>query len=150
MIELDGPVVGAADELEVVRRHEDGGAGGVDLAQQLEDAARRALVEIAGGLVGDEHEGIVDERPRERDALLFAARQLAGQGRRLGRAARPGSARARPCRRSSARGVPMTSSANATFCLGGAVLEQPEVLEDDAEPPAQLGDLALLDRASEL
>ena len=67
----------SADELEVVRRHEHRRARGVDVAQQLEDAARRAFVEVAGRLVGDEHERIVHERARDRDALLLAARELA-------------------------------------------------------------------------
>ena len=53
----------------------------VDVAQELEDAARRALVEVAGRLVGDQHERIVDERARDRDALLLAAGELARIGR---------------------------------------------------------------------
>ena len=92
-----------------------GRARRVDLAQELEDAAGGALVEVAGGLVGDEHERIVDQRARERHALLLAAGQLARKRGRLGR---------QPHLRERARhlagnvrraGVPITSSANATF-----------------------------------
>ena len=115
VIQLDRAVIGAANELEVVRRHDHRGARRVDLAKELEDAARRALVEIARRLVGDEHERIVDERAGERDALLLAAGQLAGKGRRLRRETDLGQQRAPPCRRSLACGVPITSSAKATF-----------------------------------
>ena len=45
--------------------------------QQLDDLAAGVLVEIAGGLVGEQQLGVVAERPGERRALLLAA-QLAG------------------------------------------------------------------------
>src|SRR2546422_6284211 len=45
--------------------------------------SRRALVQVAGGLVGEEHGGLVHERARDGHALLLAARQLAGVGLRL-------------------------------------------------------------------
>ena len=61
-----------------------GGARGVDVAQQLEDAARGALVEVAGGLVGDQHHRIVDQRAGDRDPLLLAAGEFARERRRLG------------------------------------------------------------------
>ena len=35
-------------------------------------------VEVAGGLVGEDHRRFGDERPGDGDALLLAARQLAG------------------------------------------------------------------------
>ena len=73
VVELDGAVVRAPDELEIVGRHQHGGAGGVDVAEQLEHAARGAFVEVAGRFVGDEHERIVHERARDGDALLLAA-----------------------------------------------------------------------------
>ena len=137
MIELDTSIIGAANELEVVRRHEHRGAGRVDLAKELEDAARRALVEVARWLVGDENEWVVYQRARECDALLFAARQLAGQG---------GGLRREPDLRQRARDlagdVRLRRSDDLErerdVRLGRAVLEQLEVLEDDSEPPAQL------------
>src|SRR5437016_1577806 len=58
VIELDAAEIGAAHDLEVMRGHEDGRSGGVDFAEQLENAARGALVEIARGLVGDDDERI--------------------------------------------------------------------------------------------
>ena len=68
-----------------MRRHHDRRPAGVDVAQQLEHAARGALIEVAGRLVGEQHRRLVDERPGDRDALLLAAGQLARVGLRLGR-----------------------------------------------------------------
>ena len=50
-----------------------------ELAKQVEHAARGHLVELAGGLVGDEQRGSVHERGAEGDPLLLAAGQLARQ-----------------------------------------------------------------------
>ena len=49
---------------------------GVDLAEEVHDLERQVGIEVAGGLVGQDDGRIVDERPRDRDALLLAARQL--------------------------------------------------------------------------
>lgn len=67
--------------------HDDGGAAFVDLAEQVDDLKREIGVDVAGGLVRDDERGVVDERARERDALLFAARQVLGQA--LGLAGKP-------------------------------------------------------------
>ncbi len=45
----------------------------VELLEQLDDAHAGGVIEIAGGLVGEEHARRVDERARDRDALLLAA-----------------------------------------------------------------------------
>ena len=141
MIQLDRAVVGAAHELEVVRRHDHGGARRVDLAQQLEDAARRALVEIAGRLVGDEHERIVDQRARE-SRRAAVRRPTARAGYDVAFDARP------TCVSTRRDLVPDRRPRRADHlererdvCLRGPILEQPEVLEDDAEPAAQLRDV---------
>ena len=49
-----------------------------ELGEQRVDGRGAELVELAGGLVGDQEPGPVRERGAERDALLLAARQLAG------------------------------------------------------------------------
>ena len=120
-----------------MRRHQHRGARRVDLAQELEDAARRALVEVSGWLVGDEHEWIVDQRPRERDALLFAAGQLRGQAVAFDASPTCVSARATlPAMLRLRRSDDLERERDVR--LRGAVLEQSEVLKDDAEPAAQL------------
>ena len=40
---------------------------------ELKNAARRRFVQIARGLVGQEHPRIAHQRPRQRHALLLAA-----------------------------------------------------------------------------
>jgi len=47
-----------------------------ELLEQADDVVARALVEVAGGLVGEDHAGGPDERPRYRHALLLAAAQF--------------------------------------------------------------------------
>src|SRR4029453_13294333 len=49
----------------------------VQRAQHVHDLVRRARIEIAGGLVGQDHARPVDERAGDRDPLLLAARELA-------------------------------------------------------------------------
>src|SRR5215216_4511786 len=62
--------------LPVVRDDQDGGPGAVDPVEQLHDPDRGLRVEVAGGLVGEEEWRMVHERPRDRHALLLAAREL--------------------------------------------------------------------------
>src|SRR5690348_8345596 len=60
----------AVDERLVVRRDDDGRALRVDARQERHDLARRLRIEVAGRLVAQEDERIVDERARDRGALL--------------------------------------------------------------------------------
>src|SRR5258705_12304951 len=65
------------DDLGVVRGHDQRRPELVDAREQLDDLPARHRVEIAGGLVGDEDAWSVDERARDRGALLLAAGELA-------------------------------------------------------------------------
>ena len=65
--------------------------------------------------------------------------------RGLGRQSDLGERARRPCRECSLRGVADDLERKRDVLLGGAVLEQAEVLEDDAESASQLRDVALLD-----
>ena len=47
-------------------------------AQQLHDSLAGLAVEVAGRLIGKQERRRADERAGNRDALLFAARQLSG------------------------------------------------------------------------
>ena len=49
-----------------------------DLAQEGEHATPGAGVQRTGRLVGEQHLGPGDERPRDRDPLLLAAGELGG------------------------------------------------------------------------
>ena len=56
--------------------HHDGGAAGVDFAEQVHDVERQVRIEVARRLVGQHEHGVVHQRARNRDALLLAAGQL--------------------------------------------------------------------------
>src|SRR5688500_5577680 len=81
----DGPMLELQDprplvlrqERAVVGHEQDRHAAQVDVLEDAQHLERVLLVEVAGGLVRQEHERVVDQRPRDRDALLLAARELA-------------------------------------------------------------------------
>src|SRR5258705_2740308 len=64
-------------DLGVVRGHDQRRAELVDAREELDDLPARHRVEVAGGLVGDEDARPVDERARDRGALLLATGELA-------------------------------------------------------------------------
>ena len=66
----------------VVRDHHDRRALVVQPVEQVEDGRAGGLVEVAGGLVGEQDPRRVHERPGDGDPLALAARQL---GRRVPR-----------------------------------------------------------------
>src|SRR5882724_5649079 len=61
-------VVGAGDNGDAER--------GTQVAQHAHHSLPGAVVEIGGRLVGEDQRRIADQRPRDRGALLFAARHL--------------------------------------------------------------------------
>jgi len=63
----------------VVGDHDEGGAMALlDLGENLEDFCRVDAVEVAGGLVGEEHLRFVDESAGDGHALAFAGGELGG------------------------------------------------------------------------
>src|SRR5215469_3161464 len=50
-----------------------------DIGEQPQDLGRGGRVEVAGRLVGEQHRGVIDQRPGDGDALLLAAGELARQ-----------------------------------------------------------------------
>src|SRR5215211_4821613 len=62
-------------------------ARAVDPVEELHDPDGRVGVEVPRGLVADEERRVVDERARDRDALLLSARELVGVRVRLVREA---------------------------------------------------------------
>jgi hypothetical protein len=50
----------------------------VKLSQQYDDAFRRSGVKIPSGLIGEKYPWTSRKRPRQHDALLFAAGKLPG------------------------------------------------------------------------
>ena len=56
--------------------HEDGGASLVDVMEHLEDFLGGDGVEIAGGFVGENEVGVVEQGAGDADTLLLAAGEL--------------------------------------------------------------------------
>src|SRR3989442_13622467 len=59
----------------VVRDHDHGRAEVMHLLDQLEDALACLLIEVAGGLVGEDESRPVGKRARDRHTLLLSARE---------------------------------------------------------------------------
>src|SRR3546814_9906498 len=51
-------------------------AGLVEIGEQFHDLDRAFGIEVAGRLVGEQHVGMGDDRPRDRDTLLLPTRKL--------------------------------------------------------------------------
>ena len=78
--EEDDPV-GVGGGVRVVGDHDDGLAELAHrVAQEAEHLGAGARVEVAGGLVGEDHLGPGDQRPGARDPLLLAAGELGRAG----------------------------------------------------------------------
>ena len=63
-------------EARVVGDHDDRGAGGVELADELHDRCAGGAVEVAGRLVGEHDRRTPDEGPGDRDPLPLSAGEL--------------------------------------------------------------------------
>ena len=80
----DAPVAEAHDAVRVARDillvgdDEDRLSRGVELDEEPDDLVRRLGVEVPGGLVGEEDARLIDQRPRDGDALALPARELVG------------------------------------------------------------------------
>ena len=71
--------LGATRHESVMGDHDDRGALVMQLAEQVEDDLLVLLVQVAGGLIGENQLRVVDQRTRDAHALLLAAGQLARQ-----------------------------------------------------------------------
>ena len=121
--------------------HDDGGAGGVEVPEQLEDFVCSFSVQIAGGFIGQDDGGFVEEGAGDGDALLLAAgelvRHLVGFG-----------SHAHGLQYFRYAGVdegPFLPAGCAQHelqvALHGTVREQLEILEHDAHRTAEEGDI---------
>ena len=126
----------AREQMEIVGGDDDGGAELVQGVEQMEQPVRHFRIDVAGRLVGDEQFGPADHRPGDGDALLLAARQ----GRRAGAGAvgeaDPGEHLA-DRRFEVAVLDPGDPERQRDIVEGGKMRDQPEILEDDADPPAK-------------
>ena len=81
----------------VVRHHQDGGAliSGMP-ADQFDHLLRMGMIERSGRFVRQDQSRSIDERPRDRHALLLPGRKLTRQGMKIFRHADAGEKRQRP------------------------------------------------------
>src|SRR2546423_1373979 len=75
-LDLDDPAAHLVDDVGVVRDHDHRGTGAVDPVQEPHDLDRGVRVEVSGGLVGEQDQRPVDERPGHRDPLLLTTGEL--------------------------------------------------------------------------
>ena len=77
VVQVDDAVAAVGDG-GVVGDHHDRPARRHQLVEQLQDRLARLAVEVPGGLVGQQDERVVDQRPGDAHALLLPAGQLHG------------------------------------------------------------------------
>ena len=65
--------LGDAGDIGIVRDHQDGLPPVMGLTQQSQHVEGGLAVQVAGGFVGQQDGGLVDERTRQRHALFFTA-----------------------------------------------------------------------------
>src|SRR5438093_6737468 len=123
-------------DLGVVRCHHQRGPEVVDPREQFDDLPARYGIEVAGRLVGDEDARAVDERARDRGALLLNTRELARE-------------MLTPCGEADEREAALRLLAHeAPLVAGdderegdilsdGLARQQLEILEHDSDLPAQ-------------
>ena len=118
-------------------------AGLVQLVEELHDLRRGGRVEVAGGLVGEQDRGLVDQGAGDRHALALAARELVGLVVHAVARAPPSPARAaRPLAPLAARHAGVDQRQLDVVQRVGAG-QQVEGLEDEADllvadaPPAR-------------
>ena len=142
--ELDHAPAHAVDHGRVVRGDDHGRPREVDAVQQLHDPDRGLGIEVAGRLVGQQQRRVVDERARDRHALLLAAGELVGEVVQLGRQA----GQAQDVRH---LGADLLARAAGDLqrigdvVVHGPVGQQLEVLEDHPEVAPEEGDLLARD-----
>ena len=105
----------------------------VEALEQLHDLLALARVEVAGRLVGEDHLGLRDDRARDADQLLLAARQLVRVEILLARRSGTGRGCRRPC---SARSLLLhvaVGQRDLEVLVDGQVVEQVIALEDEAD-----------------
>src|SRR5258707_15865366 len=84
-IEVQAPVgefdtaIGLAGDIRVVRNHEDGVPGIVQLAENLQHDGFVDFVKVAGGFVGENQLRLVNEGASDSHAPLLATRKLRGK-----------------------------------------------------------------------
>src|SRR5690606_19403936 len=112
-------------------------AHAVEITEHIQDALRGVVVEVGGGLVGDQDGGPVDDGARDGQALLFAPGQLDGVHVFLARQAHLVERGARPA--AGRFGRLADNGQRQHYVLErAAVIQQMRILQNDADGAAQV------------
>src|SRR5438093_872937 len=133
----------------LVRGEEHRGAARPDVAHDLDDLGRHALVEVAGGLVGDEQERLARDGAGQRGTLGLARRELGRIGLGAGREA-DGAERVEDAAGDLAPRRAQHAQHEGHVLVDGAAGQQLGVLKDDADRAPQRRHLDTGERADVL
>lgn len=136
-IDAQGAAGVARHQVLVVRGDQRRHADTVEVAEHVHDALRVVVVKVGGGFVGDQDGGPVHDGPRDRQALLFAARQFDGIQVFLARQAHlvqrgPGTGGGR------IPGMALDGQRQHHVFERASIEQQVGVLQDDADRAAQI------------
>ena len=136
MLEMEARLIEAVYQRLVVARHDERGAELVELLEESHQAIGQVLVDVAGGLVGDEEARATDHRARDRNALLLSARERRGTRLQVIGEADPGQELGHVLGDLRLRDAG-DAERQRHVVEGREMLDQPEILEDDADPPPE-------------
>jgi len=139
-LQAKGPALELGHHPGLVRGQEHRRALDPDVPDDVEDLIGHVVVEVAGGLVGQEERGRLDQRARERDPLRLTLGELVGIGLGAPGEADGFEARERQ-RRDLAPGRAEHPEHEGDVVEHGPAGEELGVLENDPDGPAQVGDL---------
>ena len=144
VLQADNALADGRDDLGVVGGHQDGHAQFIDPQQELDDLPADYRIEVARRLVRDEEARVMDKGPGNRRSLLLAAGQLVGELVSLAR-------EADHSQHAIDSGDDLLSRRAGDFeretdvVADGLVGQELEVLEHDADTPADLRDIPSLE-----
>src|SRR5437879_6496092 len=134
------------DDLPVVGRHQHRGAARVDLQQQLNNLPRGRRVEVSRGLIREKNPWVVDQGAGDRHPLLLAARKLVGVFAFFAFQTHDAE-HFLDLRLEMAQRALGDAQREGYVLKHGQVGQQLEILENQADLPAQVGKVAPLDPA---
>jgi hypothetical protein len=105
---------------------------------------RGLVIEVAGRFVSQQHEGVIDQRARDGNALLLTAREFVRERRGFRRESHLHQQSGYLGADGRARGT-RDFQRERHILLSGAIGKQAKILKHDAEAAAQLRNLALFD-----
>src|SRR6266850_5615255 len=138
--EFQGAALELGHEAGLVRREHHGGPAAPDVLDQRQDLVGHLVVQVAGGLVGQEQPRRLDDGPRQRGALRLPLGELVRKG--LGSRGEPHRLeRGEGLGRDVAPGRPQHAEHEGHVLEDGAAGQELRVLEHDADGAPQARDL---------